>query len=354
MQTIFSQGLGIPFDFSVGATSFTLAGAASPQQYVAFGFDAPSDLTLSKLRLYFGSNSGTPTDVRVSLYADDGTGKPVATGAMGGTESTGITITANAVNEFTWPANTTVAKGTRVHVAVKNYTAGASANLLYITNSIVHIGSHTTIGLIKYQTTTGDSGWGTAAYGTISGVLEATDGTKLGYIGNNAFASYSSNADRLFGTVFSIPDNVVVRATGISVVGYKNGAPTFNYRMKLFIEGNLVSEGPDIPGTLISTSARMVYSKITPVTIYPGQRCRIVIHCNGGDGTNYARTRYLSNLGVSDYDLKPLNASRTLSTDGGATWIDTASDIIPFWISGEVGTFFQPAPLNRRQFNSQR
>lgn len=347
MFPIFAQGIGIPDTQTASQSSLGCVGAATPTTYVAFGFEATETGELSKFRCWFGT-TGSPVDVRVSLYADDGTGKPSSSGPISGSESTGIAISNGAIAEFTWPAGVGITKGTRYHVVIKNYTAGTTASAFYIAGMIRRLGNHNTVNLTKYSTTTGDVGWGSGTNSVISGVLELTNGQKMGAIGRFGTTSYSSNADRVVGARFFVPDGLVVSALGVSGCFFKSGTPTFDLYPVVFINGVQVALGSAINMALISSSIASVFGMLTSVVIAePGDVVRVGFKANGGDSSNYLRQAYFT-VGDSDLDTRPMSACRCVSEDGGATWTDYNNDLPPFWLQGTVSTFFESAPINRR------
>lgn len=341
-----TQGLGFAgFTSGSGAGNPTITGAASPSIYGGYGFLAPYSGTLSKVQFRCGGIAAS--DVRASIYTDDGTGRPST--MVAGSETAGQAIVTNAINTFTFPAGVTLTAGVRYHCVVKSYTVGENPYVYYTVMSNKVAGNS-----VPCWSSSGYTGsaWNTPSYYRIGGFYTMASGEQFGccYF-SNTNKTFQSSGSILFGTRFVTPD--LWFETNLASLGiYKTGTPVGTITLRLYVNGHLTAESAPVNMALILTSAYFLSLCLPTVRIPPKSVCMLVCSGGGYDGTNFIRTnQIIKSLNGSGGDL-PLNSTYVESTDNGVTWNETTDRAVPFWLQGSFSkdSDFPPDQVNRRTF----
>lgn len=352
--SVAAQGLG----FAAGNTSLVsgthiATGATSPVAYPAHGFIAPYSGTLSKVTFMFGTNAAST--VTVSLYADDGTGKPSSSGCIPGSESAQQAIVPiYGINTFTFPAGVTLVAGTKYHCVVKSYTTGENPSPMHIQGFMDQVvGSHS-IWTTCLSATTADT-WGSLNYNRVGGLYTMASGEQFGAIMHYLYINMNSAGNWVVGSSFETPD-VWFTAEGVSISCFKAANPTGIITVQLIVNGVLSSQTTfDTSG---GNTANSTISLVLPkkVTIPPKSSCKLLWCWNGGDSTNYMRCNTLYVYPSLGPGCKtPLKSRLLLSSNGGSSWTINAADrFMPFWLQGSYGADFPAPSADRRRFNAQR
>lgn len=341
---------------TVGVSTLTVTGAASPTTYVAFGFTAYETGTLMSATFYFTA-SGTATTI--SLYADDGTGKPVSTGPITNSEGPQTTVTANTFSVLNFgpsSAGIAVTAGTRYHVVIKSYASGQNPTPNYLANSTNFLTGSISqnIGFTTTATTGGDAAWGTPGTARPGVLFTMSSGNTFGVAYFYAYSGLPSNSNIEYGNVFTSPP-VWFATDALSIALHKSGAPTGDVTLKLYVNGALAAQSATFQAASLTTTVGSVLMPISRAVIPPNSTCRIVWAANVGDtSTNYLRSNRLI-IKANGTQNTPLSAKLTSNTNG-AGWVDDATMFVPFWLGGsfQQGPEFVTPPLDRRKFTAVR
>ena len=332
---------------SSNSSSFSLNSATT---FLGFSFVCHKASALATMRVYVGGKSGTPADIRASLYLDNG-GIPNPSGAVAGTETTGVSVSAVGWLGFDFNINyTDLISGQRYWVVLKNYTSTPASNyptITYGTPAFVGggVSDNPSWGLSKASTSTGDSGWGSVATGG-GCVFELSDGSKYGMPASVTTVTNISSNTTEAGEVITAPTTGLV-VVGVDVSLYKNGSPTGGCKVKLYVNRNLVAVSEEIPEASISTTRyryQFVFSR--PIAVPPRAEIRAVVAPENYSSGNYYILRKMS-WSPEDVDMLP-GMSGCVTTDGGVTWSDDVTSVHPIGLLLQADNGFPSATVNRR------
>lgn len=335
---------------SAASSNSSLFGLNSATTFLGFSFVCHKAIALAAMRVYVGIKSGSPNDIRASLYLDNN-GIPNPSGAVAGTETTGASVSAVGWVGFDFNIDyTDLISGQRYWVVLKNYTSTPASNyptIAYGTPAFVGgvVSDNPSWGFSKATTTTGDSGWGSVSTGC-GCVFELSDGSKYGIPASASAATSISSGTTEAGEVITAPTTGLV-VVGVDVILYKSGSPTGGCKVKLYVNRNLVAVSEEIPVVSISTTRyryQFVFSR--PIAVPPGAEIRAVVAPGNYSSGNYYVLRKMS-WSPEDVDMLP-GMSGCVTTDGGVTWSDDATSVHPIGLLLQADKGFPSATVNRR------
>lgn len=318
---------------STSALALTAAGT-----WGSIGFQATASRTLSEIHVSIASVSGTlaTADLRLALYSDSA-GKPgtlIEERDSAGAPAAGW----NSITGYT----SAVTAGTTYWIVYRNMDATPASNNFTITRrttSISGLGNpnSATAGTqgawMAASSTDGGSAW-TRASGIVPIVLVWSDGTKEGFpIISSETTTCQIYQTRECGIHFRT-GAAGVRLSGAAAIMNRNASPTGSARYRIY-------EGTGNVRTLLATSfvsANVTSSTVShtamwfpaPVVLKPLTWYTLVLSETTQSDT--ASNRF----NLSAYNLRSDHAAlfgpglsaapiMSLSTDGGATWTDTAN-----------------------------
>lgn len=329
-----------------GATEFSTTNVNSATTFIAFSFLSLKNDTLESIHLNFGK-SGTPTDVRLALYADSG-GYPSGTAL---TESGSVSVPYNGF--YVVPLSYAVVANTRYWIAVKNYTATPGSNypvVNYTLTPFPNIGefsNHTTYGYNRTITTTGDGGWSAPGVNAFGMQFNMASGLKLGGCIKASYVSMNASSNVEAGNVFISPD-VCINVDTISGLLYKKGSPISDVTAKVYINGSLVATSLSINGSQLTTTnllASFVFADT--VAIPPRSTVRVSLNFGTTDASNYYRIGK-TEFDVNERDIFPYSIQGWASTDGGTSWSIQTGVVYNLSLGLVSGMLGLEPPINRR------
>lgn len=345
--------LGIPSPVGYIGT-VALSAAAT---YAAYSFVSECTDTLDGLWIL--TNARTGTDANISIAFDlraDNAGLPATTSLETHTK-TGGWPTTNDTQTFVDVAwTTTLTKGQRYWIVVRNVSSDPSTNYLTISHLPVTLtavnGSALQPWWTKYQSSDSGATWTAAAPNSTALALKYSSGLCVGTPFSQSGVSYSSI--RAYGTTsvgveFKSFTNIRVRGLVLCVRGYNS--PPGPYYQDLYINRTLISS-TEYLGYYSGASSMDAVVEIAPTDIYQGDTVAIMIRCPNGDVNN---ALYLNQVRPSN-DIPDLLAIRPWGNtikvaqliDG--TWTTNLSQLYTprFGVILDKDTPFPTAPLNRR------
>lgn len=354
----------IPTNPTVGSGTLALNAAAT---WLAIGFVALEDKTISKVKLYQSSQNGTnaTSDCTCDIYSAVTTATGVPNTSVDGPKNATSTPAAGLWQE--WSGFTTsIVRGQMIWFVFKNANGTPATN--YPTYRYGLAGSapgpgqtNTFYGPAFFKVHTTDSGtaWATSLVrNSIGPRIEFSDGTFWGWpisaIASVATASGVYNAREL-GVVFTSPANVRLVVRGIAFGAlHQTGTPTGNVRYRLYNNTTLLGTTEVIANARVHTSATDGYYEAyfsSPITIEPGTTLRAVIsETTQSDGSSKAfRTMaYTVENDANSKALMPFGSLKsTLTTDSTGSppsFVDTDTEIYPFYLILDTdGEFAQSA-----------
>ncbi len=313
--------------------------------WLAMGVLLDTTRTLSKVRAYCTS-TGSPVaaDYRCELYSTTSN----VPGSSLQTATVPVSVSNGAWIEWTG-FSTSMTVNTQYWIVFKNLNASPATNF-YAPNihqtagfrsiqDVVSGDLSSSWGWCKRATTNSGGVWNSSVAPSIAGIrLEFSDGYFAGFpLG--ALGNLQVYGSREAGTYFVSPD-VPLNVKGVSMPFLKVGSPTGSVRYRIYV-GDTAS--PTLQGTTDGTTLAPGVIPTTPNAYYPlffntaitipaNSVVRVVL--SESTQSDASTNRYqLPKWDIeNDANTKALMGSykSTLSTDGGATFTDTDTDVVPF------------------------
>lgn len=305
----------------------------------AYSILLDTDRQLSKVRIYC-TTTGAPiaADFRCELYSHSSTtGAPnasIETATVPGSVSNGLWT------EWTGFTTTLVAN-TMYWLVFKNLNASPTVNF-YGTN---HHGNNSMYaqmgcditsnwGWAKRSTTNSGTSWAVAVLTAMASFrAEFSDGYFEGFpLGARTNAQVYGTREA--GAYFISPD-VPLNVKGIAMPLTRTGSPAGQPRYRLYVNGVLqATTGTITASALVITTGFGYYPLFfsTVITIPPGSTVRVVC-CDSNSGDTSTNRYEVPKWDMeNDANTKALlgGIQGTLSTDGGSTFTETDTDIVPF------------------------
>ena len=336
-----NQMWGFYPNYMADRTNTSLNNAAT---WLAFGFVLDSAKTLSKVRIYSTQTGGSPVaaDYRCELYSSTTANAPrpnssVETGTTPASVGNGVWVE--------WTGFTTaLSANTMYWIVFKNVNAVPATNKFDV---FAHLGAGSQLragggsinngwGWSTRLSTNSGSSWGTPS-GTLPHVgirLEFSDGSfeglPLGGLGT--VQVYSS---REAGAYFVSPD-VALNVKGVGMGFKKASTPTGLPRYRIYLGATPVLQGttgtPSAVAQIDTTNYYWPLFFTDVLTIPPSSIVRVVLSETTQSDTSTNRYDLVKWDIENDANTKALLGSiqSTLSTDGGATFAETDTDVVPF------------------------
>lgn len=331
----------------ISQSTFALNGALSggySVNWLAYGFTPLLGGTVSKIRVYATAVTGTLVagDLVCDIYSDS-VGYPNAS-LQSSTTVTAIPTGAAWV-EFTG-FSTALTIGTNYWIVLRNADTTPTTNAITYTYSSTAFVSGTSadpaLGQSLVFTSTNSGGTWTRTLNTGCFVVDYGSGNIEGWPIQSVSTSdpqiYSS---REAGIKFDTPTNASMKVIGVCGVVSKAGTPTGDMRYRIYTG---TSSSPTLVGTTVTRAPGAVNSsRVTkplyfssPITIAGGTTVRVVLSETTQSDTSTNRYQ-LEQYVLSSTDtgiLVPYNTQPelTLSTDGGATFSETANRWPGIWL----------------------
>lgn len=347
IQKLGVQNFGFVSSPSSGMTGFALDDTSKA---LALSFMLAQDSVLSKIKVYCSAITGSPTasawlysEASATGYPDASIDGPHAFGgisALAWIESTGFTYTCLA--------------GIRYFIVIKNTTGSTSMSVRY---------GNTGTGPY-WICCPGNSYWGWSAMDSVDGSTwlhpyPNTCGMRLEFsspAGFDGFPVYgcqqttgpASSVARELGVRFITPANAKfkVRALGMPIL--KAGTPAGNLRFRLYDDTPtlLATSATTIPpGRIVAATPiwTCIYLSST-IELAASTPYRIVQSSDANQTATayYGTYEYSIENNADSKALMPLGAKETISLDGGTSFTDYDTKIVPFVMvldtDGEFGT----------------
>lgn len=322
--------------------------------------------TLSKVRLFLDTKTGTPTTAGCTcdLYSD-ASGIPSAS-TEGPISADSIPASGNWM-QWTFAGTSVLTGGTPYWFVWKNGTATPASNFptyRYNGNGVnfggvtgfgqVNSGSAGLFGWSKVHTLNSGTAWASSLLPNAGGLrLEYTDGTFEGMpVQTTTRPSNGSTADRAFGKSevgvrFNLPAGATYNVIGVGFLLFKTSTPG-NLTMKLWQGVTLLATAPAIPAGNVATSTGDWYyayfSSAQPI-VSTNQPFRVTFGDATAADTNtkgYNSQVYTWDSDSNSLALKPMNGTlqKTITADNTANpvvFTDTNTDVIPFALLLDTG-----------------
>lgn len=327
-----------------GTNTETVNSAASLN---ARGFMLSDAKTISSVRLYCASKTGTPasTDIHVMLMASDTDGFPVASA----TEDRTLTTTPSCPGWIDATGfSTALSPHTQYWIVTSNSHGTPGSN--YLTLNRISMEAMFSFGSAGI----GGSAWGwNKAFSSDSGVTYAagnssgtwsgmricfSDGTCAGFPAQDrtkeATEAYGT---REVGAYFVVPsDGPSLRVRGVSMtVSWIGTAPTggFHYRIRTGSTPGSATSTQTVARANAITAGSTVHPAYfsSPVVLAPGDVVRLTVHAvsdGGSSGNAWQVNRYAVDTDASSQALIPYSARMT--SYNGSAWTEDSGKVIPF------------------------
>lgn len=329
--------------FSTFALNGSLSGGYSVN-WLAYGFIPQLGGTVSKIRVYASAVTGTlgSSDLVCNLYSDSA-GSP-STSLQSSTTVTSVPTGASWV-EFTG-FSTALTVGTTYWIVLRNANGtptSNSATYTYLTNSSI-LGNSNNPALgqsLVYTSTNSGSTW-TRAVSTGAFVVDYGSGNIEGFpVQSGTTGDPQIYSSREGGIKFTTPSNTTLNVIGVCAVASKTGTPTGNLRYRIYTGSGssptlLATTATRDAATISTTRNQKPLYFTSPVSISADTVVRVVASETTQSDTSGNRynlefiTLSSSDTGILvPYTIQP---EYTLSTDGGATFTDTANRYVSIWL----------------------
>lgn len=322
----------------------------------AYSFVLDRALTLNKVRFFLGQ-TGSPVagDYKLEIYSDSSTGLPNASLA---------TATAPAsVGNNVWVEWAGLSLACSAHtqywLVLKNLNATPSTNFFSVNRvqggGTLVAGDPQVFGWSALLTTNSGSSWTNDVTSAAGPRLEFSDGSFAGLPLQGSIGSLQVYSARESGVKFTSPA-VSLRVRGAALGISRNGTPTGRPRYRIYNADTnvLLATTMDTPQALVigSSSSPWLPLFFSDVIALPASTpLRLVLSetTQSDASTNRYQARVFTT--ENDANSKALCGSyySTLSTDGGSSWADTDTEVVPFALildSGEVGPTGAPGGLS--------
>lgn len=350
----------------IASATFALNGAASAGysvNWLAYAFISLLGGTVSKIRVYANAVNGTLAagDLVCDLYSDSA-GFPSSSLQSSSTVTT--VPTGAAWVEFTG-FSTALTVGTTYWIVLRNADSAPTTNYPTYINftTLAMLGSTADPGysanLVYTSTNSGGAWTRTLAAGAFvidygSGDIE---GIPLQSITTSDPQIYAS---REGGIKFTTPANSGLNVIGVAGVLTKNGTPTGDLRYRIYSGSG---SSPTLLGTTVTRPPASINTSRTPKPLYfssviniPASTIIRVVASETTQTDTSGNRYHLEQFVLSSTDtgiLVPYTTQPelTLSTDGGATFTDTANRWPGIWLILDGNAPFGPPIPTGSRFN---
>lgn len=345
--------LGIPA--AVGYSGTVALSAAAT--YAAYSFVSEGTDTLDGLWIL--TNARTGTDANISIAFDlraDNNGLPATTSLETHTKTGGWPTTNNTQTFVDVAWATTLTKGQRYWIVVRNVSSAPATDYL----TIFHIqmtltavnGSPLQPWWTKYQSSDSGATWATATSNSTALALKYSSGLCIGTPFTQSSFSYTSllaYGTTSVGVEFKSFTNLRVRGLVLGTRGLNS--PSGPYYQDLYINRTLISS-TEYLGYYSSASSMDAVVEIAPTDIYQGDTVAIMMRCPNGNASNalYLNQVWQSNDIPDLLAIRPWGNTIRVAQLIGGTWTTNLSQLYTprFGVILDKDTPFPTAPLNRR------
>ena len=335
--------LNAPFAYvgsNIGSGSFSLGTGAN--RYIVKFIPSVSDY-LNSVRTYIAGVSATvPIGALTCGVYTDSHGN---LGTLLESVTNGAAVTAAGVVEWTGFTSASTLTRNIPHYLVFSSSSSNTASFHYIAG----LGS----GQYYYSASTptasnfgamssADSGVTLTAIAGLSGtVIQYNSGIKDGFPLNSGLITgpnQAAYANREYGTRFATPLNATLRISGVVLGAAKVGSPTGNMRARIY-GGNTTtptllgtSETVYTPAGCNTSATGKIFYFGSNIVVPPNTVLRVVVsETTQSDSSANRYGLQAFNLNSVDasifYPWSSIGVSTTLTTDGGATFTDTANSV---------------------------
>lgn len=294
--------------------------------------------TLNKVRLFMG-RTGTPaaSEYRLEVYSTSGDGSPLSSLA---TASDPASVGNNVWIEWGGLSQSLNAH-TMYAVVLKNLNAAPTTNFFQVNHlvggaPVFVAGAPNSWGWHTIRSANSGSTWGVSSNSASSLRLEFSDGTFAGLPLEGTINSQQVFGNRESGVLFTTP-NTELNVRGAAMAVLRNGTPTGRprYRVYRVSDNALLATTADVAQTILIGASSNPWLPLffEPVTTLPADTpLRLVLSETTNSDVSTNRYQHRSFITENDANSKTLcgNYQHTLSTDGGSSWADTDTGIVPF------------------------
>lgn len=332
----------------------------STTAFYAMGFCLNRSASLASATINL-SITGSPSNIVVDLCTADAAGLPNS--ASGVIATTTMATPVAGLNTITF-ASVALSAGVQYFVVVRGNSTTNYVRILKVSQGAAPNYCHNTAAAkrtnMRSNTTTGDSGWGSATNGQNQLYLQFTDGSWYGSpLYSHGSVVVTVTAGQWYGNNITLPDaGPDIWLSAVHVGCRTQGTLTNPSAIGLFENNNLIAQhqltvGSAITNDLTGNWANRMFYFDVPVRMRAGNRYMIgLLAPVGASGSAYIQLTGAKCM-ADKHQCLPLSAVRAYRTAAGVL-VEEPGYLVGMALGIDLVNPFAPKPINRRQFNAQR